>query len=65
MSKKREPAELRKPKRAVSRREYEPVPRCHGWFPELPPGGPPPYGIGYLDPARYLAGLPRADALYR
>lgn len=59
MARKRPVPELRKAKRVVSRKEYEPVPRCHGWFPELPPGGPPSYGVGYLDPARPLLGPPR------
>jgi hypothetical protein len=56
----------RKPKPVVFEiREWDPVPGCHGWFPNLIPTKAA-YGAGYLNPDRFLTGhvaYSRKDAI--
>jgi hypothetical protein len=45
--------------------EWDPVPGCHGWFPNLIPTKAA-YGAGYLNPDRFLTGhvaYSRKDAI--
>ena len=49
----------------VKIREWDPVPGCHGWFPDLVPTVAA-FGAGYLNPDRFLTGhvaYSRKDAI--